>query len=621
VSTAADTADPPLLGMGCMRLSTEPDRDPDAAIAVLHAAFDAGITFFDTANAYCRDATETGHNERLISRALATWTGDRSSIVVATKGGLMRPQGHWVEDGRARALVSSCEASCRALAVDRIQLYQLHAPDPRTPLSTSIRALAGLQRDGLIDRIGLCNVTVGQIEEAGRIADITSVQIELGVWHDAGVLSGVVEYCLAHGIKLIAHRPLGGVRRRRRTLADAALTTVAERHGATPFEIALAWLTDLSRRILPIPGPTRVETVRSIARARHIRFSDEDRVVLDERFPAGRVLRGARPGLASPRVDGEIVLIMGLPGAGKSALARTFVAEGYERLNRDEAGGSLASLLPAIDRLLVSGRTRIALDNTYISRKARAPVIQAAQQRGLQVRCVWLSTDLEDAQVNAACRIVSKYGKLLGPQEMRAVSKRDVNTFGPKVQFRYQRELEPPVPAEGFSRIDIVPFVRARDASFTNRAVIVWCDGMVLRSRSGRRSPASVEDVEIVPEHVEKLRRYASEGWLLFGLSWRPEIAANELSVDEAGAIFERAGELLGMPLPVLYCPHAAGPPLCWCRKPLPGLGVTLIQQHQLDATQCVYVGAGPQDPGFARRLGFRYVEAAEFFAGREPTE
>ena len=81
-----------------------------------------------------------------------------------------------------------------------------------------------------------------------------------------------------------------------------------------------------------------------------------------------------------------------------------------------------------------------------------------------------------------------------------------------------------------------------------------------------------------MPEHVETLHRYAGKGWLLLGLSWRPEIAANELSVEEADAIVERAGELLGMPVPVLYCPHAAGPPVCWCRKPLPGLGVMLIQ-------------------------------------------
>src|SRR5262245_5788013 len=133
-----------------MRLSTERQRDDAAGVAVLHAAFDAGITFLDTADAYCWDNTELGHNERLIALALTSWAGDRTSIRVATKGGMSRPEGRWEPDGRARHLRAACERSCRALGVDRIHLYQLHAPDPRTPLSTSVRALAALQRDGLI---------------------------------------------------------------------------------------------------------------------------------------------------------------------------------------------------------------------------------------------------------------------------------------------------------------------------------------------------------------------------------------------------------------------------------------------------------------------------------------
>src|SRR5512145_1534031 len=99
----------PLTGLGCMRLSTAPDRDADGAIAVLHAALDAGIQFLDTSDAYCLDASERGHNERLIARALATWHGDRSPIVIATKGGLTRPQGQWIADGRARHLAEACE--------------------------------------------------------------------------------------------------------------------------------------------------------------------------------------------------------------------------------------------------------------------------------------------------------------------------------------------------------------------------------------------------------------------------------------------------------------------------------------------------------------------------------
>ncbi len=434
------------MGMGCMRLSTARDRDEARAIAVLHAAFDAGITFLDTADAYCWDASEVGHNERLIARALVTWSGDRSRIRVATKGGLTRPQGGWVADGRARHLVAACEASRRALGVERIDLYQLHAPDPRTPLTTSVRALAFLKRDGHIDAIGLCNVNVGQIEGARRITKIAAVQVELSVWHDESVLSGVVEYCLANGIRLIAYRPVGGPQRRRRTLTDPTLSDLAARHDATPFEIALAWLSDLSPLILPIPGPTRVGTAQSAARARGITLTDEDRARLDERFPAGQALRvreGSRARRALDQTEGEVVLVMGLPGAGKSTVASTLVAQGYERLNRDEAGGSLAGLLPALDRSIAFGSSRIVLDNTYVSRKSRGAVIEAAWKRGLPVRCMWLSTSLEDAQVNAVWRMVSCFDRLLTPEEIRQAGRRDVAAFGPTVQFRYQRDLEP----------------------------------------------------------------------------------------------------------------------------------------------------------------------------------
>jgi aryl-alcohol dehydrogenase-like predicted oxidoreductase/histidinol phosphatase-like enzyme/predicted kinase len=660
-----------MIAIGCMRLSTERDRDESRAIAVLHAALDGGVTFLDTADAYCWDATDACHNEWWIARAPATWNGDRSSIRVATKGGLTRPDGHWAPDGRARHLRAACEASRIALGVDRIHLYQLHALDPRTPLSTSVRALASLKRDGLIEHIGLCNVNVGQIEEARRITDIAAVQVELSVWHDDSFLNGVAEYCVANGLQLIAYKPLGGPQRVRRTPADPLLVNLAERHGATTFEIALAWLTDLSSVIVPIPGPTRVETARSVARANDIHLTDDDRARLDERFPSGQLRRRSSDfrfqisdfrfqssdferrtsDFAQPRMNGEIVLIMGLPGAGKTTLARTFVEQGYARLNRDEDGGSLRRLLPALDRLIESGGSRIVLDNTYVSRKSRASLLQSARKHGFPVRCVWLSTTIEDAQVNAATRMVGTYGRLLAPEEIRGGSgtgadrlgadaarsetdaarsgadaarsgtdeprsgaTRDVSAFGPAVQFRYQRELEPPHPSEGFSRIDTVQFERAREASFTNRAVIVWCDGVLSRSRSGRRVPSSADDVEVFEERGAVLRRYQQDGWGVLGLSWQPEIAEEVLTAEQVEGIFARIQERLGVAIDVLFCPHGGGPPVCWCRKPLPGLGVVLIQRYRLDPASCLYVGAGPQDPGFARRLGFQYRGPAEFF-------
>ncbi len=243
----------PLAGMGCMRLSTDPDRDETRGIAVLHAALDHGITLLDTADAY--SSRRTRHrSQRKTDRARAGVVARRS---IAHPRGDERwpdaPRGAWFPDGRAKHLVEAAEASRRALGVDRIDLYQLHAPDSRVPLSTSVRALDALKRDGVIAAIGLSNVTAGQIEEARRITEIASVQVELSPWQDAAILGGVVEYCAAHDILLLAYRPVGGPQRGKRVAADKTLAAVARRHAATLFEIALAWLRDLSRVIVPIP--------------------------------------------------------------------------------------------------------------------------------------------------------------------------------------------------------------------------------------------------------------------------------------------------------------------------------------------------------------------------------
>jgi hypothetical protein len=191
---------------------------------------------------------------------------------------------------------------------------------------------------------------------------------------------------------------------------------------------------------------------------------------------------------------------------------------------------------------------------------------------------------------------VSKYGRLLEPDEMRNASRRDPNSFAPTAQFRHQRELEPPDPSEGFSQVELRPFERTSDPALKNRALIVWCDDEL-----ATRGPA--------------LRRYHAQGWLLLGLAWRPQIADGTMTPEHVEAEFARLQEQLGVPIEVRYCPHGAGAPVCWCRKPLPGLGVVFIQRHQLDPSQCVYAGSGPQDRTFARRLGFEYRDASDALA------
>ena len=602
--------------MGAMRLSTASDRDEARALATLHAALDAGVTLLDTADAYARDASEIGHNERLIARALATWKGDAARVRVATKGGLTRPGGRWVADGRARHLTAACAASRRALGVDRIHLYQLHAPDPRTPLATSVRALDALQRDGLVEQIGLCNVSLGELREALDIAPIAAVQVELSPWQDASLRGGVVELCAERGLLLLAHRPLGGAENRRRLMNDPALAAVAARHGASPADVVLAWLRSLSGRIVPLPGPTRPETAGTLGRV--LSLSSEDLASLDARFPAARLMRVPRARRRPPDdAAGDVVLVMGTAGAGKSTRAAELVADGYERLNRDETGGRLGGLLPALEERLARDRRNVVLDNTYLSRASRNAVIETAWAHGVPVRCEWRDTSLEDAQVNVVQRMLARHGRLLGPHELRRAARDDPGAVGPGVLFRHRRELEPPELSEGFARVDVVSFVRPPRPGFEGRAVVVWYDGVVRASRRGARSPRSPDDVAIAAGARDWLARQRDEGWRLCGISWHPEVADETMRADEVEAVFSRTHELLGFEIEHAWCPHGDGPPVCWCRKPLPGLGVLLVERHRLDPARCLYIGRDASDRAFARILGFVFRDIDELRVAR----
>lgn len=609
--------------VGCMSLSTRPARDEAASLEVLAAALDAGVRLFDTADAYALGAEDTGHNERLLRRALAAWTGDRASVRVATKGGLTRPAGKWVPDGRARHLRAACEASLEALGVARLDLYQLHVVDPKTPLAVSVRALAGLRREGLVAEIGLCNVGVAQLEEARAITEIASAQVRLGPLDTAALRGGLVSHCLARGVRVLAYRPFGGVAGARRLRREPALVEIARRHGRDPLDVALAWLFDLSPSLVPLPGPTRPETARACALAASIRLSDEDRALLDRRFPeGGAVRRGEDPSAARPvsvpvgaGPRPEVTIVMGCPGAGKSTATRELVEQGSLRLNRDERGGRLAGIVVALDEALGTGAANVVLDNTYPSRALRREVLDVAARHGAEVRCVWIDTSLEDAQVNACERMVARHGRLLAPEEMARAGKQDPNSFPPRAQFQYRRAFEPPDPSEGFASIERRPFERRPPEGRTRRALFVELDSVLWRSRAGERTPSSPEDMEISAERGESIRRYSEDGWLLVALTWQPEIAEKRRAVDAPERCFEALRGAIGAPMSLLCCPHGGGPPICWCRKPLPGLGVAAARAWSIDLARSLHVGKSPADRQWAERLGMAYEDAEAFFS------
>ncbi|HEX9593162.1 MAG TPA: aldo/keto reductase [bacterium] len=270
------------VGLGAMPLSIH-GRPPEAeAIRVLLAAFAAGMNLVDTADAYCLDDRDVGHNERLIARALREWRG--GPVVVATKGACIRPGGAWRVNGHPDHLKGACDASLHALGVEAIDLYQLHAPDDRVPFADSVGALAELRAAGKVRRVGLSNVSAAQIREAQAIVPIASVQNRCSPFHRSVWRDGVLAHCRREGIAFLPYGPVGGHGSQGRTADDPTLNTVARRHGVSPFQVALAWLLAKSPVMLPIPGASRVASAVDSAAAARLALTADDLAELDTAF-------------------------------------------------------------------------------------------------------------------------------------------------------------------------------------------------------------------------------------------------------------------------------------------------------------------------------------------------
>ncbi|MGN6800028.1 MAG: aldo/keto reductase [Gaiellaceae bacterium] len=502
------------IGLGCMRLPGD-----EEGLATIRAAADAGITVFDTARSYdC--------NEHLLARALRS-----RDVRVVTKGGMARPGGRWVPDGRARRLRADCEASLEALDGLPIDLYLVHAPDPRTPWRTTIRALAKLADEGLVRNVGVANVNRRQLDEALELAPIVAVQVAISVFDDRAIRGGVVARCEERGLTVIAHSPLGGPRNIARLRRDGP-----------PVEEALRWVLSVSPSIVAIPGARNVEAVRSAVAAASFE-------PVAAPAPKSRVARQ----------DGEVVLLMGIPGAGKSRTAERFVADGYVRLNRDERGGTLKEIARALDLALREWERRVVLDNTYLTRAQRSLVVETAAAHGVPVRCVWVDTPLAQAQVNMIERLLDRFGALPSPEQLRAIREPGLHT--PTSQMRAARELEQPDEDEGFERIERIVFERIE--------------------RPG------VPGVFVAASVLDRYTPESDVPHLVF--DWRPgDPGPHEHAV----------------------CTHPGGPPVCWCRPPLPGLLLEFARRAGVAPERSLVVGESTTHRTLAKTLGARFVPA-----------
>lgn len=271
------------IGLGGMPMSIEGRPDRERSIKTIHAALDEGITFIDTADAYHLHADEVGHNEELIAEALRSWSGDASTVLVATKGGHLRPgDGSWTLDGRPEYIKEAAKESLRRLGGDAIGLYQFHRPDPEVPYAESVGALRDLLDEGVIRMAGISNADPQQIRDAQEILGgrLVSVQNQFS----PAFRSSEPELRLADelGIAFLPWSPLGGI-----TSAGelgsrfAPFNDVAAARGISPQVVALAWHLAQSPHVIPIPGSSRPETIRDSVTAADVDLTPDELAALN----------------------------------------------------------------------------------------------------------------------------------------------------------------------------------------------------------------------------------------------------------------------------------------------------------------------------------------------------
>lgn len=268
------------IGLGGMPMSIEGRPDEARSLTTIHAALDAGITLIDTADAYHRDAGEVGHNEELIAKALRTYGQDTSHVLVATKGGHLRPgDGTWTQNGDPDYIKRAAKESAQRLGVEAIGLYQFHRPDPAVPYADSVGALRDLLDEGVIELAGISNANPDQIREANEILGgrLASVQNQFSPRFRSSLPE--LELCAELGIAFLPWSPLGGISLARSGELGAAYVAfeeVADAHGVSPFQVALAWELALAPVVIPIPGASRPESINDSARATELSLTADE---------------------------------------------------------------------------------------------------------------------------------------------------------------------------------------------------------------------------------------------------------------------------------------------------------------------------------------------------------
>jgi HAD superfamily hydrolase (TIGR01662 family) len=311
----------------------------------------------------------------------------------------------------------------------------------------------------------------------------------------------------------------------------------------------------------------------------------------------------------------EIIMFCGVPGSGKTSLIGEQFADMDCYLSRDKEGGRVVDLVPKMERALSEGAKKIVLDCTFVTREHREPFVAAAKRAGVPIVCIFLSTTKEISQFNICWRMVQLYGKVLRTKADYKTVADSPHALPPTAMFRMFKRLVKPDLSEGFAAIEIIkPKPWALPAEFRNSAVIIDYDGTVRETTTGDKYPKDPSHVRAFPEAARKLQALAAEGVLILGASNQSGVAKNDPPMDVCKACFDETNRQLGVEIPVDFDYSRAHPVSSWHRKPFPGMGIDAIWKHKLDPRKVTYVGDRTTDRTFAKRCGFKFEYAKDFF-------
>lgn len=272
------------IGLGAMPLSLPGRPSEKEALAVILSFFEQGGNFVDTADVYGFDDNDRGHNEKLIAKALKQF-GNRSKLIIASKGGATRPKGGWaLGGGKPKFLRRACEQSLKNLEIETHSLYYLHGPDKEVPLEESLGELIQLKKEGKIQHLGIANIDLYQLQLALRITPLVAVQNRCNLFCKTDLHNGLIEFCRSQNLLYVPYCPLGGFADHQKLACYPPFQNLASKYRSSTYALALAWLLQKGNHILPIPGMDRKEHFQMNKEALRLNLQREDQNTLDQ-FP------------------------------------------------------------------------------------------------------------------------------------------------------------------------------------------------------------------------------------------------------------------------------------------------------------------------------------------------